>query len=99
MEYFVKSGNPEKQRVGCVIVGIFDRRKPTDAAAVLDRVSGGAIATALRRGDMDGKVGQSLILHGLTGMFCDRVLLVGLCLLYTSPSPRDRTRSRMPSSA
>ena len=23
----------------------------------------------------------------------------GVCLLYTSPSPRDRTRSRMPSSA
>ena len=28
------------------------------------------------------------------------ILLVSLgCLLYTSPSPRDRTRSRMPSSA
>ena len=25
--------------------------------------------------------------------------LIGTCLLYTSPSPRDRTRSRMPSSA
>ena len=25
--------------------------------------------------------------------------MVGICLLYTSPSPRDRTRSRMPSSA
>ena len=25
--------------------------------------------------------------------------LWGYCLLYTSPSPRDRTRSRMPSSA
>ena len=25
--------------------------------------------------------------------------LLILCLLYTSPSPRDRTRSRMPSSA
>ena len=25
--------------------------------------------------------------------------LCSLCLLYTSPSPRDRTRSRMPSSA
>ena len=24
---------------------------------------------------------------------------IGICLLYTSPSPRDRTRSRMPSSA
>ena len=25
--------------------------------------------------------------------------VLGVCLLYTSPSPRDRTRSRMPSSA
>ena len=25
--------------------------------------------------------------------------LIYICLLYTSPSPRDRTRSRMPSSA
>ena len=27
------------------------------------------------------------------------LLLYSSCLLYTSPSPRDRTRSRMPSSA
>ena len=27
------------------------------------------------------------------------MLACGICLLYTSPSPRDRTRSRMPSSA
>ena len=26
-------------------------------------------------------------------------VIPGACLLYTSPSPRDRTRSRMPSSA
>ena len=29
--------------------------------------------------------------------FCDALFCT--CLLYTSPSPRDRTRSRMPSSA
>ena len=29
----------------------------------------------------------------------DMVILCNSCLLYTSPSPRDRTRSRMPSSA
>ena len=28
-----------------------------------------------------------------------RQALINSCLLYTSPSPRDRTRSRMPSSA
>ena len=31
--------------------------------------------------------------------FSDRPALYEFCLLYTSPSPRDRTRSRMPSSA
>ena len=33
-------------------------------------------------------------MSGVTNMFDVRT-----CLLYTSPSPRDRTRSRMPSSA
>ena len=32
------------------------------------------------------------------GYHCDGSDIIG-CLLYTSPSPRDRTRSRMPSSA
>ena len=32
-------------------------------------------------------------------VFKKSVGLNGVCLLYTSPSPRDRTRSRMPSSA
>ena len=35
---------------------------------------------------------------GLEGDFHEVVLTLS-CLLYTSPSPRDRTRSRMPSSA
>ena len=34
--------------------------------------------------------------HCHIGMWEDGL---GFCLLYTSPSPRDRTRSRMPSSA
>ena len=53
--------------------------------------------------------GAQLALHEAR-IFLDKVLrlsgirLVGkprfeCCLLYTSPSPRDRTRSRMPSSA
>jgi len=78
MQYSVKSGHPEKQRVGAVVVGIYDRRKPSDSADVLDKASGGAIGSALRRGDLDGKAGQTLILHNLPKLFCDRVILVGL---------------------
>ena len=38
------------------------------------------------------------ILSGLLDLVIIETLLY-VCLLYTSPSPRDRTRSRMPSSA
>jgi leucyl aminopeptidase len=78
MNYFVKSSNPAKQRVGCVIVGVFDRRKPTAAAATLDKAAGGALGTALRRGDLDGKAGQTLVLHHVPKIYADRVLLIGL---------------------
>ncbi|HEX4894864.1 MAG TPA: leucyl aminopeptidase [Solimonas sp.] len=78
MEYFVKSGNPEKQRVACVVVGIFDRRSPSEAAETIDKVSDGAIGSVMRRGDMDGKAGTTLVLHNVPGTFADRVLLVGL---------------------
>ena len=42
-----------------------------------------------------------VVLGAATKMRADVVagLQRGPCLLYTSPSPRDRTRSRMPSSA
>ena len=44
------------------------------------------------------KTGQPLVVNGPDDLpeFLRQSML---CLLYTSPSPRDRTRSRMPSSA
>ena len=39
------------------------------------------------------------IFHGQSGFYFRRGPVVDACLLYTSQSPRDRTRSRMPSSA
>ena len=78
MEYFVKSGNPEKQRVACIIVGIYDRRSPSDPAEVIDKAADGLIGGIMRRGDMDGKLGSTLVLHNVPGVFADRVLLVGL---------------------
>ena len=36
---------------------------------------------------------------GKRGRFASCAACGTVCLLYTSPSPRDRTRSRMPSSA
>ena len=43
-------------------------------------------------------IGANVVaVHGPTGFSYGTA--TNICLLYTSPSPRDRTRSRMPSSA
>ncbi len=78
MEFSIKSGSPEKQRSACVVVGVFESRKLTLPAELLDKASGSYIADIVRRGDMEGKSGSTLLLHNVPGTLCDRVLLVGL---------------------
>jgi len=78
MEFNIKSGSPEKQRVACVIVGVYEARKLSFAADLLDRISNGFISDVLRRGDMEGKLGSTLVLHSVPHTLCDRVMLVGL---------------------
>jgi len=77
MEYIVKSGTPEKQRSGCIVVGVFETRKLSTVAGQIDRVSGDAISAILRRGDLEGKPGQTLLLHNIPNLPSERVLLVG----------------------
>lgn len=78
MEFSIKNGNPEKQRKDCVIVGVFESRKLSVAAAMMDKASNGYLATIVRRGDMEGRLSSSLLLHNVPGTSCERVLLVGL---------------------
>ena len=78
MEFSIKSGSPEKLRTGAVIVGVYESRKLTPAAAAIDAASKGRITEIVGSGDMEGKAGNTLLLHKLPGVAADRVLLVGL---------------------
>ncbi|MCR4331130.1 MAG: leucyl aminopeptidase [Sulfuricaulis sp.] len=77
MEFIVKSGTPEKQRSGCIVAGVFESRKLSTVARQIDEVSGGAISSILRRGDLEGKPGQTLLLHNIPNLPSERVLLIG----------------------
>ncbi|MBL0140533.1 MAG: leucyl aminopeptidase [Betaproteobacteria bacterium] len=78
MEFSIKSGSPEKQRTGCVVVGVFEGRKLTASAQGIDRAAKGFITDVLSRGDLEGKAGTTLLLQSVAGVPSDRVLLVGL---------------------
>jgi len=77
MEFNVKSGSPEKQRSACIVVGVFEPRRLSPIAEQLDKISDGYISNLLRRGDLEGKAGQTLLLHHVDNVLSERVLLVG----------------------
>ena len=77
MEFSIKSGHPEKQRSACIVVGVFEPRRLSVAAEQLDQISDSWLSNLIRRGDIEGKSGQTLLLHNVPNTLCDRVLLVG----------------------
>jgi len=77
MQFTLKSGAAEKLRSHCLILGVFESRHLSPAAAQVDQASGGHLSRILRRGDLDGKAGQTLLLHDVPNITAQRVLLVG----------------------
>ena len=65
------------------------------------------LSFAVERGEIFGILGVNgagkttalECIEGFRRYESGKIKVNGSCLLYTSPSPRDRTRSRMPSSA
>jgi leucyl aminopeptidase len=78
LEFSIKNGNPEKQRTDCVIVGVFEGQKLTEAAKSIDLVANKALSAVLKNGDMEGKLNSTLVLHNIPEITPKRVLLVGL---------------------
>ncbi len=78
MQFHATGAAAARQKTACAIVGIHENGAMTSAARELDRVSGGAIARLLRRGDFAGKTGEVLPLVAPRRGPAERLLLIGL---------------------
>jgi leucyl aminopeptidase len=78
MEFNIKTADAEKQHGHCVIVGVYESHQLSNAAQAIDNASNGYITNILKRGDLDGKLDATLMLHNVPGAQSERVLLVGL---------------------
>lgn len=61
----------------CIIVGIFEGQQLSPSATELDQDYNGLISRVIAQGDIQGKLGQTLLLHPTTVEPCKRILLVG----------------------
>ncbi len=77
MEFLVKSVSPQTLKTATLVLAVGEGRKLGAVAQAVDTASGGAIAALLKRGDLAGKVGQTLLLQALPNLKAERVLLVG----------------------
>ncbi|WP_460416722.1 leucyl aminopeptidase [Pseudomonas sp. microsymbiont 2] len=77
MELVVKSVAAVSVKTATLVVPVGEGRKLGATAKAVDLACEGAISALLKRGDLAGKPGQTLLLHNLPGLKAERVLLVG----------------------
>ena len=78
MEFVVKNARPDALKTATLVVAVGEDRALSGAAQILDVASNGALSSVLKRGDLTGKVGQTLLLQSLPNLKAERVLLVGV---------------------
>jgi leucyl aminopeptidase len=78
LQFSLSQQPPEANPAPCIVVGVFEERMLTSAAARVDEKSGGAIKRLVESGDISGKLGSSSLLFALPNISAARVLVVGL---------------------
>ncbi|MEO5625130.1 MAG: leucyl aminopeptidase [Dokdonella sp.] len=78
LKFATTTDAPEIAATPCLVVGLYEDRSLTAAAARVDEKSAGAIKRLVESGDATGKAGKTTLLFGLAGIAATRVLVVGL---------------------
>ncbi len=77
MEFSVKSRSAAAPRTACLVLGVYENGKLPATTAAIDRTTDGYLSKIIKGGDLEGQPGQSLLLHAVPGIPCQRLLLVG----------------------
>ncbi len=89
MNFNVKSGDPDKLRSACVVVGISAPHRLSPAAERLDKASQGQLGELLKSADIDTGCGKITLIHSPRGRVqAARILVVG-CGKDNRLSPQD----------
>jgi len=78
MIYGTRAGNAAKARTQCLVVGVFDDNQLTETGKAIDKAAKGYLKKVLKRGDIQGKTNQTIVLHDVPNIGSARVLIVGL---------------------
>ncbi len=78
MDYAVKSGQIDKQKTGCLILGFFEKGNLAPSTETIDQLTNQLISSLIKRDKLEGKAGESLLIEHAPGISAERILLIGL---------------------
>jgi len=78
MDYALKYATPDALHGDCLLLGYYDKRRLTDAAAHADAALDGLLLKLLKREELEGKAGEAILINHVGHGKIERVLLVGL---------------------
>lgn len=78
MKFSIKTDPLEKQRSDVLVVGVYESLKVVSDKTLFNTLIINYISSILKRGDMTGKIGSSLILYDAPGTKIPKLLLIGL---------------------
>jgi leucyl aminopeptidase len=78
MNYSIETNSIENLKSNLVIVGIYSNQTLSSSAQILDDVTNGLISSVVKRGDILGKLNDTLLLNVIPNSDIERILLVGL---------------------
>jgi leucyl aminopeptidase len=77
MEIALKHGSLPKLKSACIITAVHSAKSLGSCAASLDSPSRQSLSALVKRGDVSGKLAESLLVPNVSGVAADRVLLIG----------------------
>ncbi len=78
MEYAIETAPLETIQSDCLIVGVYLNHQLTASATSVDQSTQGLISKFLKRGDISGKPGETVLINAMPESSIERILLVGL---------------------
>ncbi len=78
MNYSIETNSLEALKSDCLIVGVYNNQQLSPAAHVLNQHTNDLLSTIMVRGDIAGKLNDTLFLNVIPNCSVERILLVGL---------------------
>ena len=78
MKYTITTGDCADISTDCLVVGVYAGSKLTPSAIAVDQASGGLLKRLVKRGDIEGTSGHTLLVPCEDALRTPRLLVVGL---------------------